>query len=445
MKVKVYYICCRIILASFFLFCRNFAANDPDIIQRHFQIYRNQLLVGHAFEIEKRKDGQIYYEKDVEFFSGSRLFSSFSINPNFQSFKGTIRIEGDSVIELDEKHAIINAKGRKKNICFNSFVFPLSIIHLYVHDRLQKSEPIQESFVIFSESTAELLQLRVSTKRTDNYFDIGYQFGKDGILIKEIFFPHTNRYSFEFGSIQYLEKAISNSSLQINRSSLPNRVENSNHIDISQCQHVDYLICSPLNIRVLENEHQQITEEKVLEGEKWTRIKTVQAHELKGEPDNKDEYIRNFSGMDYISLQARKISEKQNNDVDKLTAIMEWIKQTIEYVEVGPIEPAEVLNLKKGDCQGFANLFLAMAAAIGNPVRAAVGLVIFEKRQDYFFAFHQWAEVHDGKKWISYDPTLGVEGIGLNYIKLLNIEKQFDIIKLFSIIDQLQIRIEGGE
>ena len=72
----------------------------------------------------------------------------------------------------------------------------------------------------------------------------------------------------------------------------------------------------------------------------------------------------------------------------------------------------------RGDCTEHAVLLAALARASGIPARVAVGLVYTQSAKNTGFAFHMWDELYVAGRWIPYDATLGLGGIGGGHIKL---------------------------
>ncbi len=77
---------------------------------------------------------------------------------------------------------------------------------------------------------------------------------------------------------------------------------------------------------------------------------------------------------------------------------------------------AEVAASREGDCTEHAVLLAALARARGVPARVAVGLVYVDSFQG--FGYHMWTEIHDGRRWLPLDATLGLGGIGAAHLKL---------------------------
>lgn len=66
---------------------------------------------------------------------------------------------------------------------------------------------------------------------------------------------------------------------------------------------------------------------------------------------------------------------------------------------------------RKGVCQDYAHLMIALCRKAGIPARYACGLMMGEGQT------HAWVEVHDGQCWYAFDPTNDA-AIATGYIKL---------------------------
>lgn len=60
---------------------------------------------------------------------------------------------------------------------------------------------------------------------------------------------------------------------------------------------------------------------------------------------------------------------------------------------------AQAFEQKRGVCQDFAHILIALLRARGIPARYVNGLIVGEG------ATHAWVEIHDGKRWRGIDPT----------------------------------------
>lgn len=72
---------------------------------------------------------------------------------------------------------------------------------------------------------------------------------------------------------------------------------------------------------------------------------------------------------------------------------------------------ADVFRLRKGVCQDYAHLMIALCRTAGIPARYVCGLMKGEGQT------HAWVEVYDGQCWYAFDPT-NDSAVATGYIKL---------------------------
>ena len=75
-----------------------------------------------------------------------------------------------------------------------------------------------------------------------------------------------------------------------------------------------------------------------------------------------------------------------------------------------------MLANKAGDCTEHTLLFTTLARAAGIPARQVGGLV-YVGGDDPSFGCHAWSEIHDGKQWVTVDPTFNQVYIDPTHIK----------------------------
>jgi len=79
-----------------------------------------------------------------------------------------------------------------------------------------------------------------------------------------------------------------------------------------------------------------------------------------------------------------------------------WVAAYVRKEQtVGLPSAVRVFELRRGDCNEFTTLYVALARAAGLPARPAAGLV---RLGDHFY-YHAWPEVYLGT-WVPLDPTL---------------------------------------
>jgi len=93
-------------------------------------------------------------------------------------------------------------------------------------------------------------------------------------------------------------------------------------------------------------------------------------------------------------------------------SLAKWVHENLEYDKAyisGSYPASSVLETKRGVCDEYSHLFIAMCRSLGIPARIVVGYVFDSSGQIYgndSWTPHAWAEVYDkGWGWIEVDPT----------------------------------------
>lgn len=95
---------------------------------------------------------------------------------------------------------------------------------------------------------------------------------------------------------------------------------------------------------------------------------------------------------------------------DLMLRVHEYLTYT-RFVSDNTTSAQDTFRSRQGVCQDYAHLMIALCRAAGLRARYANGLMTGEGET------HAWVEVHDGKAWLGYDPTLN-RRIDFGYIKL---------------------------
>jgi transglutaminase-like putative cysteine protease len=103
-----------------------------------------------------------------------------------------------------------------------------------------------------------------------------------------------------------------------------------------------------------------------------------------------------------IRAEARGILGQERDPARAADALGRWVAAHVRKEQtVGVPSAVRVLELRRGDCNEFTALYVALARAAGLPARPAAGLV---QLGDHFY-YHAWPEVYLGT-WVPVDPTL---------------------------------------
>lgn len=138
-------------------------------------------------------------------------------------------------------------------------------------------------------------------------------------------------------------------------------------------------------------------------------------------PDATPHPMFGASGLSHITRECRTVLrtfkdgvEETSAFLDNILTIMHHVHNYIDYCPGvttidTPLE--EVLRLRKGVCQDYAHMMVAVCREAGYHARYVCGLMTGEGQT------HAWVEVHDGQCWYAFDPTNDT-AIATGYIKL---------------------------
>lgn len=118
-----------------------------------------------------------------------------------------------------------------------------------------------------------------------------------------------------------------------------------------------------------------------------------------------------------LGTQPAKAPADDKGEEDFLPAILRIMTLVHNYLEYSPgttdcnTRLDTVMAQRKGVCQDFAHLMIALCRQAGYPARYVCGLMEGEGQT------HAWVEVHDGQCWYAFDPTNNT-AIATGYIKL---------------------------
>lgn len=107
-----------------------------------------------------------------------------------------------------------------------------------------------------------------------------------------------------------------------------------------------------------------------------------------------------------IIALATKIVGDASTDFEKASRLVKWIFSSLEKTMAKNSDNAlDVLDKKAGDCTEHTLLFITLARALGIPAREVGGIAYMAGEKTPKMGWHAWAEFHDGKQWITADPT----------------------------------------
>jgi hypothetical protein len=443
-----------IIIANFlFVFlASNLHSNDTSI-KRTLYIYSGSQKIGVVKENLDFGMETICFTKEIVYFSREKLNLYFTISKNFSFYEGKILRNGKDYIYLKKNKLEIIKKEKLKSHFIKGKVIPSCILHIFIHELIKNNKPIPTEILVLYENTGDTLNVKIDTKKKGECFKITFSFDKLNLYIQETYYPDLRIYNMKSRSLLFIDKAFKNNDIK----KLNSKIKGKNIVPVpplfsgfSNLEALIYKLNVFPNCNIQEDRRQSLIHLKVKNSEDICHLKVKKTtspvpKEVKGKADKKGLYglyINSFYNLPVIKKLSLKLCEKIKNNYDKVKLTLNWIDRNIKRDNIELYEPFLVLKEKRGDCQGISNLFLAMCSSLNIPGRAAVGVIIQEFKKGIFkYAFHQWTEIKLDGQWIFIDPTFNTWGIGLNYIKFFNLEKQIDLLKLISYIEKLKINI----
>lgn len=117
-----------------------------------------------------------------------------------------------------------------------------------------------------------------------------------------------------------------------------------------------------------------------------------------------------------ITKLALRVAGK-GTPVQKADRLQDWVYKNLEKTYGRDASTArDVLSNKAGDCTEHARLFTALARSVGIPTREVGGLVWAAPSP--MFAWHAWAEIHDGHQWVSVNPMWNQVYVDATHLKM---------------------------
>ncbi len=111
-----------------------------------------------------------------------------------------------------------------------------------------------------------------------------------------------------------------------------------------------------------------------------------------------------YCESDRFGELARDIIADALPGYDQVSKIVEWIRQTVQYVPGSsdfPLSATEIHQRGYGVCRDLAHLGIALCRSISIPARITVGYLQNLQPMD----LHAWFEAYVGGHWYTFDPT----------------------------------------
>lgn len=116
-----------------------------------------------------------------------------------------------------------------------------------------------------------------------------------------------------------------------------------------------------------------------------------------------------------MRAQAAAIATATGVDA-RMGQLQSWVYSRLEKTGAkNATNASDVLHNRAGDCTEHTLLLVALARAAGIPAREVGGLAYAGEAG---FAWHAWAEYHDGNHWRTVDPTWDEIPVDATHIKL---------------------------
>lgn len=127
------------------------------------------------------------------------------------------------------------------------------------------------------------------------------------------------------------------------------------------------------------------------------------------EADEPENYLAHEKYIEKDHRQVREVADgiDGETDIDIVKNIYDYVLDNMEYSVLGRKDwgAVKALELKKGDCTEYSDLFVALCRAKGIPARVVSGYTVGFGSAS---TGHNWVEVylHD-YGWVPFDPTAG--------------------------------------
>jgi len=140
-----------------------------------------------------------------------------------------------------------------------------------------------------------------------------------------------------------------------------------------------------------------------------------------------------------IRSLARKITAEKKEVPEKITAVLEWLEQNIRKEPIDAFSALDVLDARRGECQGHTYLYAALMRSLGVATRVVNGLVY---AQEYGgFLYHTWAETLVDGFWIAVDPTFNQARADATHIALARGESPAELLPLVEWVGHTRIEV----
>lgn len=140
-----------------------------------------------------------------------------------------------------------------------------------------------------------------------------------------------------------------------------------------------------------------------------------------------------------IRKLAQSIAGQRASAADKVEAVLGWLDRNIAKEAVDTFSALDVLDARRGECQGHAYLYTALMRALDVPTRVVNGLVYSPEYEG--FLYHTWAESLVDSGWRAVDPTFNQSRADATHIALVRGETLNDLTPLVDWVGNTRIRV----
>jgi transglutaminase-like putative cysteine protease len=139
-----------------------------------------------------------------------------------------------------------------------------------------------------------------------------------------------------------------------------------------------------------------------------------------------------------VVARARAIIGDETDPLARADRLQSWVFQQLRKDSNADSSTAlDVLARQAGDCTEHTMLFVTLARAVGLPARE-VGGIVYADLDEPAFGWHAWAEIHDGARWITVDPTWNQVFVDATHIKL---RRHDDDMSFINVMGRLRARV----
>lgn len=114
-----------------------------------------------------------------------------------------------------------------------------------------------------------------------------------------------------------------------------------------------------------------------------------------------------YCESDRFGQMATEITQGMQPGYDQVTAIVSWLRNSIEYIPGSsniPVSAVEVNARQTGVCRDLSHLAIALCRSLAIPARMVVGYLHGLVPMD----LHAWFEAYVGGRWYTFDATQAV-------------------------------------